>query len=79
MSGTRDVVTGAKNRILEMLSSRGQSKEDESAKLIEKGYSEERGVTLFYSCKKRLSIPRSPMLCTAKCSIRRRMRRGLCI
>lgn len=54
MSGTRDVVTGAKNRILEMLSFRGQSKEDESVKLMEKGYSEERGVTLFSSCKKRL-------------------------
>lgn len=55
MSGTRDVVTGAKNRILEMLSSRGQSKEDESAKLIEKGYSEERGVTVLFLQEKTIN------------------------
>jgi len=47
-------VTRAKDRDLEMLPFRGQSKEDEPAKLMEKGCSERRGVNLFSSWKKRL-------------------------
>lgn len=57
-----------KLRVLEMLLFRGKAKKEDSAKLMEKGHSEKRGVNLSSTWKKRL--PRRARSTMPKCLIR---------